>query len=103
MPEALGGFDWDDGNCAKCQKHGVTLEAIESLFESEIALFPDPSHSQVEERQKAIGKTSEGRFALIVFTLRTVQGVDRIRPISARYMHQKEIETYEKAFAGSAQ
>jgi len=103
MSEAFGGFDWDDGNRVKCQKHGVTLEAIESVFARAIAIFADPVHSQVEERRKAIGKTSEGRFALIVFTVRSVQGVERIRPISARYMHQKEIDTYEEALARSEQ
>jgi uncharacterized DUF497 family protein len=26
------GFDWDSGNRAKCQKHGVSIAEIESLF-----------------------------------------------------------------------
>jgi hypothetical protein len=25
------GFDWDDGNRAKCVKHGLTIEQIESV------------------------------------------------------------------------
>ena len=27
------GFDWDDGNRDKCQKHGVSIGEIERLFE----------------------------------------------------------------------
>jgi uncharacterized DUF497 family protein len=32
----------------------------------------------------------------VVFTLRVKRGETLIRPISARYMHGKEIEGYEK-------
>ncbi len=32
MTEGVSGFDWDDGNIEKCQKHGVSLEEIEALF-----------------------------------------------------------------------
>ena len=28
----LSGFDWDDGNIQKCQKHKVSIEEIEALF-----------------------------------------------------------------------
>jgi uncharacterized DUF497 family protein len=27
-----GGFDWDDGNRSKCEKHGVSIAEIETLF-----------------------------------------------------------------------
>jgi uncharacterized DUF497 family protein len=30
MSDALAGFDWDDGNREKCQKHGVALEEVET-------------------------------------------------------------------------
>jgi len=90
MPEAFGGFDWDDGNRVKCQNHGMTLEAIERVFANAVVLFPDPAHSQTGVRQQATGKTAEGRFALIVFTLRTVQAVERIRPISALYASERD-------------
>lgn len=39
---------------------------------------------------------ADGRHIFVVFTLRD-RGADRlIRPISARYMHRKEIEHYEE-------
>ena len=28
----VSGFDWDEGNRAKCQKHGLTVAHIEALF-----------------------------------------------------------------------
>jgi uncharacterized DUF497 family protein len=96
MREQFSGFDWDDGNRAKCQKHSVAIEAIESLFCRVMHVAPDPAHSLKEERLKAIGVTGEGRHVLVVFTLRQ-RGVDTlIRPVSARYMHRKEVEHYEK-------
>ena len=30
----------------------------------------------------------------MIFTLRLVDGVEHVRPVSARYMHRKEIEKY---------
>jgi predicted DNA binding CopG/RHH family protein len=49
-------------------------------------VFPDPEHSNREERFKAIGRTEAGRAMLIVFTLRVRGGETLIRPISARYI-----------------
>ena len=57
----IGGFDWDCGNREKCQKHGVPLSVIESLFDRLIAVFPDPAHSTAEQRFTAIGRTGAGR------------------------------------------
>ena len=95
----FAGFDWDHGNRAKCQTHGVTLAEIESLFHRTIHVLPDPAHSVGEERFKAIGATDAGRMVFVVFTLRRRRDVTLIRPISARYMHRKEIAHYEKEAA----
>jgi uncharacterized DUF497 family protein len=96
------GFEWDEGNRSKCQEHGVSTAAVESLFHRPIAVLPDPLHSKSEERLKAIGKTDEGRGIFVVFTLRTRRGKTIIRPISARYMHRKEMDHYEKETAALA-
>src|SRR2546422_99466 len=32
MDRAISGFDWDAGNLAKCQSHGVSIAEVESLF-----------------------------------------------------------------------
>ncbi len=95
----VAGFDWDEGNRSKCRKHGVSTVAIESLFHRPIAVLPDPLHSKSEERFKAIGNTDKGRAIFVVFTLRTRRGKTIIRPISARYMHRKEMDHYEKETA----
>jgi uncharacterized DUF497 family protein len=95
----VAGFEWDEGNRSKCQKHGVSTMAVESLFHRQIAVLPDPLHSKSEERFKAIGKTAQGRGIFLVFTLRTRRGKTLIRPISARYMHRKEMDHYEKETA----
>jgi hypothetical protein len=99
MTSAVSGFDWNDGNRGKCQKHGLSVRMIESLFRRPLDVFPDPEHSAEEERFKAIGTTGQGRRVFIVFTLRKRGGERVIRPISARYMHQKEVEHYEKEIA----
>lgn len=92
----VSGFDWDNGNRDKCRKHGVSMEEIESLFDRPHAIMVDTAHSEGEERLRAIGKTAAGRYVFLVFTIRERDAGQYIRPISARYMHKKEIEYYEK-------
>jgi uncharacterized protein len=94
----VAGFEWDRGNRSKCQKHGVSPAIIESMFQRAIAVLPDPMHSKSEERFKAIGKDDD-RGIFVVFTLRTRRGKRLIRPISARHMHKKEMDYYEKEAA----
>lgn len=96
MGESVSGFDWDEGNLAKCQKHGVSVAEIEALCKTALTIFPDAGHSHSEKRMKAIGKIEHGRYIFLVFTLRVRNGKKYLRPISTRYMHKKEIEAYEK-------
>ncbi|MBF6561225.1 MAG: BrnT family toxin [Candidatus Binataceae bacterium] len=93
------GFQWDRANRLKCEKHGVPIAAIEELFRRPVAIFPDPAHSDQEERFKAIGKTDDRRSVLMVFTLRRRRADVFIRLISARYMHKREVDHYEKEAA----
>jgi hypothetical protein len=44
----------------------------------------------------AIGEGRAGRRIFLVFTFRERGGRTYVRPISARYMHAKEVERYEK-------
>jgi hypothetical protein len=44
---------------------------------------------------RAIGRSAAGRYLFVVFMLREIDGQTKLRPISARYMHQKEITHYE--------
>lgn len=86
MSESVEGFNWDAGNRKKCQKHGLTLEEIETAFLGPMHVFPDPAHSGLETRYLGIGKTAAGRHILIAFTYRMKER-RFIRPISARFMH----------------
>lgn len=91
----VAGFDWDDGNRQKCAKHGLSVDQIEALFRRPVLVLPDDAHSQAERRYRAIAKDAAGRHVFVVFTLRGREGRRLIRPISARYMHKREIEAYE--------
>lgn len=61
-----------------------------------VAIAPDIKHSEAEERFIAVGVSSKGRHIFLAFTFRKNQEETLIRPISARYMHDKEVEQYEK-------
>jgi uncharacterized DUF497 family protein len=87
-------FDWDQGDLAKCRKHRVSIEEIEWVLSRPVAVYPLPFPK--ESRNFAIGKNSQNRYVFLVFTIRRKDGRDSIRPISARYMHRKEVEHYEK-------
>ena len=97
MKLAVAGFDWDSGNWPKCGKHGVTKEEIEEIFQTSPGIMPDPHPD--EPRMRAIGRTTVGRYVFLVFMFRLLDGQTFIRPISARYMHQREIDHYEKTCA----
>ena len=80
----------------KCRKHGVSIAEIESLFDRTIFVGPEAAHSASEQRFRAIGATTQGRWVFLAFTWRTKNGRRLLRPISARYMHKREITAYEK-------
>lgn len=90
----VAGFDWDDGNWPKCAKHGLSKAEIEHALSHQPAVLPDRGGGD-EVRFNAIGQNAEGRRLFVVFALRKVRGDMLVRPISARYMHRKEIEHYE--------
>jgi uncharacterized DUF497 family protein len=93
---SITGFNWDDGNARKNEKHGVSMaEAEQVFFNAPLLLLEDSAHSQQEPRLHALGKTDVGRTLHISFTLR--QSGTWIRVISARDMHRKERVIYEQA------
>ena len=90
------GFNWDDGNARKNEKHGVTMaEAEQVFFNLPLLVLADTNHSQQEVRMHALGKTDDDRPLHITFTLR--QAGLFIRVISARDMHKKERAIYDQA------
>ena len=92
----ITGFNWDDRNARKNEKHGVSMAQAEQVFfNAPLLLLDDASHSQNEPRLHALGKTDDGRALHITFALR--QDEMLIRVISARDMHRKERAIYEPA------
>ncbi len=96
----FSGFAWDNANYSKCQKHGVSIAEVEHVLAHAATLIvPDLKNSRAESRFLAIGRTQEGRYAFVVFTPRQTRGGILLPPISARYMHRKEIRKYEQEIA----
>lgn len=92
----ITGFDWDEGNARKNEKHGVSSAECEQVFfNAPLLLLDDVKHSEKESRFHALGKTDQERLLHITFTLREVGA--KIRVISARDMHRKERVIYGQA------
>jgi uncharacterized DUF497 family protein len=92
----VAGFDWDDGNWPKCGKHGVSRDDIEAMFVNGPGIFAHPDHSDSEQKLRAIGFNDAGRMVYVSFTLREKPEGLLIRPVSARFMHKKEMKRYER-------
>ena len=90
------GFDWDEGNARKNEKHGVSKSEVEQVFLNKpLLLADDRKHSQRERRFHALGRSDEDRWLHVTFTER--EGGTLIRPISARAMSRKERSVHEQA------
>jgi uncharacterized DUF497 family protein len=92
--DSCGGFDWDRGNLDKNWKlHGVPFWECEQVFFNEpLLVVEDVSHSGVEKRYYALGRTDAGRRLFVVFTIRR----NLVRVISARDMSRRERKRYEQ-------
>jgi len=89
------GFEWDAGNARKNEKHGVSQsEAEQVFFDQRLLVVADPGQSAGESWFHALGITIDGRRLHVTFTLR-VDGT-LIRVISARDMHRKERQIYDR-------
>lgn len=89
------GFNWDDGNTRKNDKHSVSMaEAEQVFFNVPLLLLADDRYDYKEPRFHALGKTDDKRLLHITFTLRFYG--EKIRVISARDMHKKERTVYEQ-------
>ena len=80
----------------RCNRTPAESSKTEALFAHSPRIAPDPKHSADEDRLIAVGRTSTGRPVFVAFTIRTKHGRRLIRPVTARYMHAKEIAAYEK-------
>ncbi len=95
----LTGFEWDEANKQKSwTRHKVRWEETEEVFfRLPLLVYPDPGHSQAEERFYLLGRTADDRWLFIVFTIRG----NKIRVISARDMSRKERKIFNEALKES--
>ena len=83
---------WNDGkNESNWQKHGVSFEEADTVFDdSLIIVIDDPEHSHEEDRYVAIGATCEHRLVVVSYTIRN----DEPWLISARMAEARERKKY---------
>jgi uncharacterized DUF497 family protein len=80
--------------------HGASIAEIEtSVCAGSARCARSKALGGNEDRLIAVGKTNVGRPLFVAFTMRTRDGRRLIRPVSARYMHAKEIAAHEKESA----
>lgn len=91
----ITGFNWDEYNEKKCQKHGLSIEQIEGFLLSTPLVSKDDKHSEEEDRYVAFG-LYKARYMVAVFCLRIYEGQFKFRVISARYAKEKEIEAFHE-------
>jgi uncharacterized DUF497 family protein len=86
-------FDWDPNKAARnLAKHGISFDEAETAFDDPRRVVkPDELHSETEDRWIVIGRTNQGRLAVIVCTKRN----GRIRLISARRTTPRERRDHE--------
>jgi uncharacterized DUF497 family protein len=83
----IEGFQWDKGNLEHIRKHKVLYTECEEVFSNTPLLVnEDKKHSRLEERFQALGKTNNGRFIFVAYTVRK----NKIRIISSRDQNKKE-------------
>ena len=86
-------FEWDYKKAAiNAKKHLITFdEAITCFYDSHQIAFYDPDHSEDEDREIMIGRSSHNRVLLVCYTIRD----EKVRMISARLATKREIKDYE--------
>jgi uncharacterized protein len=89
-------FEWDeDKAAANLRKHGVSFEEGTTVFTDPLSItISDPLHSQDETRYVDIGRSSEGRLLVVVYT----EEEPTIRLISCRPATRAERRIYEEAY-----
>ncbi len=87
-------FEWDEEKAREnLRKHHGTLEEAKSVYDDPLLWsFPDPDHSEREERFVNIGCSARGRVLVVIHTERN----GRLRLISCRKATRSERRAYEE-------
>ena len=90
-------YEWDPRKAdANLWKHGVSFEEAATVFVDLLAVtYPDPDHSDEENREITIGYSTKQRLLFISHCPRR----DHIRIISARRATRKEHRQHEKTIS----
>jgi uncharacterized DUF497 family protein len=90
-------FDWDPRKAATNRRdHRVSFEEALTVFADAWALDgADLDHSATEPRWFLIGRSAVGRVLSITYTIRSGDGEDTIRLITARRASPKERRAYD--------
>lgn len=85
-------FEWDEQKArANAKKHGVSFHDAATVFGDPLAItFPDPDHSEDEERFVTFGMSQSQRLLVVAHTNRGA----RTRIINARLMTRTEKVIY---------
>jgi uncharacterized DUF497 family protein len=88
-------YEWNPKKAkANLHRHRVSFEEAATVFLDPLAVtYPDPHHSEDEDREITIGHSAKRG---VVFLSHTQRG-DRIRIISARKVTRRERKQYEES------
>ena len=95
-------FVWDeDKNQSNIRKHGVDFQTAALVFKDTLRLeYPDPNHSEEEERYITIGLVHDVLVVSYCDRENWMTGSTDIRIISARLANRKEREVYNNMILG---
>ena len=85
----LLGFDWDAHNVGHVALHDVAPSEVEQTTMYEHVIIPAAPRGG-EKRWKLFGRTTAGRYLVVVFTIRG----RRFRPVTAYTMNRAERRLY---------
>jgi uncharacterized protein len=94
-------YEWDPvKTAANVKKHRVTFEEAASVFLDPAALtFSDPDHSEEEDREITIGRSTRQRVLFVAHVARE----SGVRIISARRATRQERKQYEEGSGEATQ
>lgn len=87
-------FEWDENKAeSNAKKHGVTFHEAATVFGDPLAwTYPDPDHSEGEQRWITLGHSEQQRLLVVAH----VDMGESVRIISARAATRRERQFYEE-------
>ena len=95
-------FVWDeDKNRLNIKKHGISFDVAARVFDDDLRLeYPDPDHSQEEERYITIGLVHDVLTVVYCDRENSSTGCTDIRMISERLATRLERNAYNNSIVG---